>query len=49
MSELTVFIRHAKRSNSNNVDLSRRELSFIPKELLSIRSIEILNLSDNKI
>jgi Leucine-rich repeat (LRR) protein len=49
MSELTVFLRHAKRSNNKELDLSKRELSFIPKDVFTIRAIETLDLSQNKI
>ena len=49
MSEITVFLRHAKRSHSTDLDLSNRELSFIPKELFSMRNVERLNLSHNKL
>jgi hypothetical protein len=40
MAELTVFLRHAKRSNTKELDLSKRELTFVPKDVFSIRSIE---------
>jgi len=49
MTELSVFLRHAKRSNKKDLDLSNRELAFIPKDVFTIRTIEELNLSDNKI
>ena len=49
MTELTVFLRHAKRSNNKELDLSKRELGFIPKDVFTIRAIEVLNLSQNKI
>lgn len=49
MTELSVFLRHAKRSNKKDLDLSRRELSYIPKEVFAMRTLEELNLSDNKI
>lgn len=44
-----MFLRHAKRSNNKELDLSKRDLSFIPKDVFSIRAIEVLNLSQNKI
>jgi len=28
---LSVFLRHAKRSNKKELDLSNRELTYIPK------------------
>ena len=49
MSELSVELRHAKRSNKKELILSKRELSFIPKELYTIRTLEELHLADNKI
>lgn len=49
MSELSVFLRQAKRSNKKELDLSLRELSFIPKDVFSIRTLEELNLSNNNI
>ena len=49
MTELTVFLRHAKRSNNKELDLSKRDLGFIPKDVFTIRAIEVLNLSQNKI
>ena len=49
MTELSVFLRHAKRSNKKDLDLSNRQLSFIPKEIFTMRTLEELNLSDNKI
>ena len=49
MTELSVFLRHAKRSNKKDLDLSERELNYIPKEVYAMRTIEELNLSNNKI
>jgi Leucine-rich repeat (LRR) protein len=49
MMELSVFLRHAKRNNKKELDLSNRQLSFIPKEVFSMQKLEELNLSDNKI
>ncbi len=31
MSEISVFLRHAKRNHNTHIDLSHRGLSFIPK------------------
>ena len=44
-----MFLRHAKRSNKKDLDLSNRELSYIPKEVFTMRNLEELDLSDNKI
>ena len=44
-----MFLRHAKRTNSRELDLSSRELEFIPKEVYTIMGIQNLNLSNNKI
>jgi Leucine-rich repeat (LRR) protein len=49
MTELSVELRHAKRSNKKSLSLSRRELAFIPKEIFSIKTLEELDLSENKI
>ena len=49
MTELSVFLRHAKRSNKKDLDLSNRELTYIPKEVFSMRTLEELDLSNNKI
>jgi Leucine-rich repeat (LRR) protein len=49
MTELSVFLRHAKRSNKKDLDLSKRQLSFIPKEIFTMRTLEELSLADNKI
>lgn len=49
MSEITVYLRHAKRSHATHIDLSNKELSFIPKDLFSMRNVEKLDLSHNKI
>lgn len=39
MTELSVELRHAKRSNKKELDLSKRELSFIPKDVFTIRTL----------
>ena len=49
MTELSVFLRHAKRSNKKDLDLSHRQLTSIPKEVYAMRHLEELDLSNNKI
>lgn len=49
MTELSVYLRHAKRSNKRELDLSNRELNYIPKEVFAMRTLEELDLSNNKI
>lgn len=39
MTELSVFLRHAKRSNKKELDLSNRELNYIPKEVFTMRTL----------
>lgn len=39
MTELSVFLRHAKRNNNKELDLSHRDLAFIPKEVFTIRTL----------
>lgn len=39
MTELSVFLRHAKRSNKKELDLSKRELNYIPKEVFTMRTL----------
>jgi internalin A len=49
MTELSVYLRHAKRSNKKDLDLSNRELTSIHKEIFSMRTLEELDLSNNKL
>lgn len=49
MTELSVELRHAKRSNRKELNLSKRELAFIPKDVFGIRTLEELDLSGNKL
>lgn len=49
MAELTLVLRRAKRNNETKLDLSGREISFLPNDLYSLMKLEILNLSNNKI
>jgi Leucine-rich repeat (LRR) protein len=47
--DLQLIIRHAKRGNSKEINLSNMGLSALPNELLQLRQLESLNLSGNKI
>lgn len=49
MSDLQLAIRHFKRSNSNKLDLSGKNMTFIPGEIYALEKLEILDLSNNKI
>jgi len=49
MSELNLKLRHAKRQNAQNLDLSNLEIESVPLELFQLKSLLILNLSNNKI
>jgi hypothetical protein len=49
MSELNLKLRHAKRQNAQNLDLSNLEIESVPVELFQLKSLLILNLSNNKI
>jgi Leucine-rich repeat (LRR) protein len=49
MSDLTVQLRHAKRNNETKLDLSCKNISFIPNEIYGLTNLEILNLSKNRI
>lgn len=49
MAELTLLLRRAKRNNETKIDLSSREISFIPNDVYSLGKLEILDLSNNKI
>lgn len=49
MAELTLMLRRAKRNNEKKIDLSSRDISFIPNDVYGLSKIEILNLSQNRI
>lgn len=49
MAELTLLLRKAKRSNDIKLDLSNREIHFIPSDLYSLSKLQILDLSGNRI
>jgi Leucine-rich repeat (LRR) protein len=49
MAELTLLLRRAKRNNETKLDLSGKDISFLPNDLYTLTKLEILNLSNNKI
>ena len=49
MAELTLLLRRAKRNNESKIDLSNKDISFIPNDVYSLLKVEILNLSNNRI
>ena len=49
MDEVSLIIRRARRGNSKNIDLSHRNLTSIPHDLLKVQTLENLNLSHNLI
>ena len=49
MAELTLMLRRAKRNNEKKIDLSSREISFIPNDVYGLTKVEILNLSNNRL
>jgi len=49
MSQISVELRHAKRSNLTQIDLSERYLTYLPKELYTVHSLQHLNLNRNNI
>ena len=49
MDEVSLIIRRARRGNSKNIDLSHRNMTSIPNDLLKVQMLENLNLSHNLI
>ena len=49
MTELAVELRHAKRNNAKDLMLSKRMLTFLPKDIFIIKTLIHLDLSFNKI
>ena len=49
MAELTLALRRAKRANDTKIDLSNKEIEFLPKDLFTMTKLEIINLSNNRI
>lgn len=48
-SDIEVKIRHAKRQNAQNLDLSNMQLEILPVSLFSLKNVLNLNLSNNKL
>ena len=49
MSEIKLKIRHAKRGNERNIDLSNMGLTEIPVDINQLTSLESINLSNNRL
>ncbi len=49
MAELTLLLRKAKRTNDIKLDLSNKELHFIPSDLYTLSKLQILDLSGNRL
>jgi Leucine-rich repeat (LRR) protein len=49
MDEVSLIIRRARRSNSKVIDLSSRNLTSIPSDLIGVKTLETINLSHNLI
>jgi internalin A len=49
MSDIKLKIRHAKRGNERQLDLSGMGLSEIPVDIVQLTMLETINLSNNKL
>lgn len=49
MDDLSLTIRHCKRSKSIKLDLSGKGISIVPQEIYQLTDLEVLDLSNNKI
>lgn len=49
MDEVSLIIRRCRRGNLKNIDLSHRNLTSIPNDLLKVPTLETINLSHNLI
>ena len=49
MGDIALLIRHAKRANAKDLDLSNKGLTEIPVDILKLNLLETINLSNNKI
>jgi Leucine-rich repeat (LRR) protein len=49
MGDIKLKIRHAKRGNEKNLDLSGFGISELPVDLLQLTMLESINLSNNKL
>lgn len=49
MTDVNLKIRHAKRQNAQNLDLSEMNIEIIPPEMYQLKSVLFLDLSNNKL
>ena len=49
MTDISLKVRHVKRSNDTKLDLSNMDLNKIPEEIKELFCLERINLSGNKI
>jgi len=49
MSDIKLKIRHAKRGNERNLDLSNMGLIEVPMDINQLTNLESINLSGNKL
>jgi hypothetical protein len=49
MSDINLKIRHAKRQNAQNIDLSCMEIESLPNEFYLLKNLLNVNLSNNKL
>jgi len=49
MSDIKLKIRHAKRGNERNLDLSNMGITEIPIDITQLSLLETINISNNKL
>ena len=49
MSDIKLKIRHAKRGNERNLDLSNMGLIEVPMDITQLTTLESINLSGNRL
>lgn len=49
MTDISLKVRHVKRSNDTKLDLSNMDLNKIPEEIKELFCLERINISGNKI
>lgn len=49
LSDIKLKIRHAKRGNERNLDLSGMGMSELPVDITQLSMLETLNVSNNKL
>jgi len=49
LSDIKLKIRHAKRGNERNLDLSGMGMSELPADITQLTMLENLNISNNKL